>query len=216
MGESRGSNADHRAPVGYLVNGRDGLWGRQGVGYDYIVAGNGLFVQAEAILLRARVLVAPAQVRGLAPVDEKVELVNGLIPGELFEKALRLMKLSHPMELFCAFVWQGDEYHLKLPNQRISHGSVHYERADSVVLDFHSHGTMSAFFSSTDNADEQGFRCYAVAGKLLEQPEVNMRVGLYGHFAPVSWPELFSGPAPQIRFKGEFYDLEQESDVPAG
>jgi hypothetical protein len=51
---------------------------------------------------------------------------------------------------------------------------------------------MGAFFSATDNRDEQGLGLYALAGRLDRLiPEVNMRVGLYGYFAPLKFSEVF-------------------------
>ena len=66
-----------------------------------------------------------------------------------------------------------------------------------MVAEFHSHGSSRAFFSTTDNEDEQGFRIYGVAGRLdTPQPELNLRVGVYGHFAPLCWSQVFGGPNP--------------------
>ena len=211
MGDSRTSDGHPRSPVGYLVCGRDGLWGQQGIAYDYVLAGSGVYVQAESPLLRARVRAVPAEVRGLARIDEKVDLVHGPIPGGLFHQALRFMVLAAPLELFVAVVWDKDAYRLVLPAQTTTGASVKYDRPENVVFEAHSHGSMQAFFSGTDNADEQGFRVYGVCGKLLDaRPQVNFRVGIYGFFAPVSWPELFSGPPPDVTFKGEFHDSKQE------
>ena len=69
-----------------------------------------------------------------------------------------------------------------------------------VVAEFHSHGSSRAFFSATDDADELGFRIYGVAGRLdRDRPELSLRVGVYGHFAPVDWPQVFDGPHPNLR-----------------
>lgn len=69
---------------------------------------------------------------------------------------------------------------------------MRYERLPSTVLDIHSHGTMRPFFSGTDDKDEQGFRLYMVVGRLdTLVPEVEMRVGVYGYFAPVQFEEVF-------------------------
>ena len=38
--------------------------------------------------------------------------------------------------------------------------------ADVVLAEFHSHGSARAFFSPTDDRDEQGFRIYGVVGRL--------------------------------------------------
>lgn len=63
-------------------------------------------------------------------------------------------------------------YFCAVPTQRVSKGSVHYENdhmsaEDMVVVDIHSHNSMSAFFSGTDdNDDKKGLRISGVFGKL--------------------------------------------------
>ena len=54
--------------VDYLI-ARDGLPARRGLAYDYVVAGDGLFVVAENRFFAVRVPVATATVRGLPPND---------------------------------------------------------------------------------------------------------------------------------------------------
>ena len=77
------------SPVGYLVNRKEGLTGAQGIGFDYVLGSGGLYVQSESAHLTGRVLAAPCEVRGLAPVTGKVELAHGPIPARLFELGLR-------------------------------------------------------------------------------------------------------------------------------
>ena len=73
-----------------------------------------------------------------------------------------------------------------------------------MVAEFHSHGGSRAFFSATDDRDEQGFRVYGVVGRLdALQPELSLRVGVYGHFAQVDWLQVFAGPNPGVRLMGE-------------
>ncbi|MBI4284525.1 MAG: Mov34/MPN/PAD-1 family protein, partial [Chloroflexi bacterium] len=63
----------------------------------------------------------------------------------------------------------------------------------NTVVDIHSHAGMSAFFSSTDNRDEQGLRLYMVVGRLdTLAPEREMRVGVYGYFSPVDLGDIFA------------------------
>ena len=51
---------------------------------------------------------------------------------------------------------------------------------------------------------EQGFRIYGVVGRLdAPLPELRLRVGVYGHFAPVDWRKVFDGPDPGVRLMGE-------------
>jgi len=51
---------------------------------------------------------------------------------------------------------------------------------------------MRPFFSGTDDQDEQGLRLYMVVGRLdTLMPEIEMRVGVYGYFAPILLNEVF-------------------------
>ena len=93
--------------------------------------------------------------------------------------------------------WDGDSYRLVVPPQIGTGTRLAYVPPAGVVAEFHSHGTSRAFFSATDDRDEQGFRIYGVAGRLdTPLPELSLRVGVYGHFAPVDWPQVFDGPNP--------------------
>ena len=33
--------------------------------------------------------------------------------------------------------------------------------------------------------------------------ELTLRVGIYGHFAPLHWSQVFDGPPPGLRLAGE-------------
>ena len=192
------------APVGYLVNHNDGLAGAQGIGFDYVLGAGGLYIQSESAHLTARVLVAPADVRGLAPVAEKVELAHDPIPAALFELGLRWFQDDPDTERFFAVRWDGRSYRPVVPPQLGTATSLAYAPPAGVVAEFHSHGRSRSFFSKTDDGDEQGFRIYGVAGRLdSDRPELSLRVGVYGHFAPVEWSRVFDGPQPGLRLVNE-------------
>lgn len=177
--------------VGYLINTERGPEGEPGLFYDYILARNGLFVRAENSLIEATVRIASAEVRGLSPLEEKVKLSSGKIPWRLLDLALSVLIATPDEERFLAITWEGD-YRLRCPRQEGTSGGVKYERLPNTVADIHSHGTMRPFFSSTDDEDEQGFAIYMVVGRLGEpEPEVLLRVGIYGYFAPVSLEQVF-------------------------
>jgi hypothetical protein len=59
---------------------------------------------------------------------------------------------------------------------------------------------MPAFFSATDDADEQALAVYGVVGR-LDRPvaEVILRAGAYGHTLPIPWSAVFAGDAGLIR-----------------
>lgn len=73
------------------------------------------------------------------------------------------------------------------PDQRGHWSRVGYDEQDQhdIMLEIHSHNTLPAFFSTTDDRDEQGGRFYGVIGKLdQERPQLVLRLGLYGHWIP--------------------------------
>ena len=186
-------------PVGYLVNQPGGLSGFHGIGYDYVLGSGGLYVQSESAHLTARVLVSPAEVRGLAPVTEKLTLTRGPIPAHVFELGLVWMLAAPDTERFFAIRWDGDAYRLVVPPQEGTGSSLSYESPAGVVAEFHSHASHRAFFSATDDKDEQGFRIYGVVGRLdTPAPELTLRLGIYGHFAPLHWSQVFDGTAPGL------------------
>ena len=178
-------------PAGYLVNTEEGPEGQPGLYYDYILAGNGLFVRAESPLLKATVCVAGAEVRGLPPLVPKLELPHGKIPQHFYYVALSFLSAEPYWEHYLAITWEG-EYRIREPPQEIIACGVKYEILPGVVMDIHSHSSMGAFFSRTDDEDERGLRLYMVVGRLdTLLPEVKMRVGVYGYFSPVQREEVF-------------------------
>ncbi len=192
-------------PVGYLLKHKDGLYGFRGTYYDYVLAGNGLFIEAENNLMAARIPVSEVEVRGLAPLDPKIVLRHGKIPQSLFDLALSTFMLDTSKERYAAIVWTG-EYHIVVPNQAESEeqlnegdigrgcaGRVSYLNPDNAILDLHSHGKIPAIFSSQDNRDETGLRLYGIVGDLNHLPVVNLRVGVYGYYYTIPWSDVFNG-----------------------
>lgn len=179
-------------PVGYLTNYKEGLAGEPGLFYNYVLADNGLFVEAENPLLRVSVLIADAEVRGLRPKEEGVELVKGKIPRYLFNLALSVLFIDRYRERYLAVTWDNG-YHIRDTSEETSECSVKYGNLPSTVMDIHSHGSMRAHFSLTDDQDEQGLRLSMVVGRLDTLiPDVDVRVSVYGYFKYVSFDEVFS------------------------
>ncbi len=178
--------------VGYLVNYPDGISGEKGIYYSYILAANGLFIEASNPMLAARVPVAGCEVRGLAPMKAKIALTYGSIPQHFFDLALDTFLAAPDREHYVA-VTAAAGYHFCVPVQDEAGASVVYEVGDSVVLDIHSHGHMPASFSPQDNTDEVGLKLYAVVGRLNATPVVRLRVGAYGYFHSLTWHDVFDG-----------------------
>ena len=184
-------------PVGYLLHTWEGLDGEPGLFYDYIVAGNGLFIRtsrknlAQDTLIEATICIGPVEIRGLSVLDERIELTHGKIPRRLYDLALSALMASSDREQYLAITWET-EYRLRMPTQERNSASVKYEKLPYSVMDIHSHGHMDAFFSYTDDSDEKGLRLYMVVGRLdTLLPEVELRLGVYGYFAPLSIEDIF-------------------------
>lgn len=178
--------------VGYMTNHLDGLSGEKGLYYNYILASNGLFIEAENPSIAARVLVAECEIRGLAPMEKKVSLTYGKIPKHFFDLALDTFLADPDNEHYVAVIG-SDGYRFYVPVQDGGGGSVVYEVGESVVLDLHSHGHMGACFSPQDDQDEKGLKLFAVVGKLNATPVVRLRIGVYGYFNPLAWGDVFDG-----------------------
>ena len=186
-------------PVGHLVHHQDGIQGTPGVGYDYVMARDGIYVQAHSDLLDARILAAPCTVRGLANSSEKLEMAHGPIPADLFCQGLAWMLQKPRTERLFRIAWRDGKYHIVIPEQQGASASLSYSSDPGLeggtVAEFHSHGSHDAFFSETDDEDEQGFRIYGVVGKLdTHRPRLALRIGIYGHFAPVKSARVFEPP----------------------
>ena len=170
----------------------------RGVLFDYVLAGNGLFVRGAREGLSVCFPVSNFEVRGLPELSASFELKHERVP---LHQAQAMVGMSthfaeRGLETLFHFTLD-DQGHWRLHNPeqmrkpsscRPMHdgpGST-YERA---FIEAHSHHSMRAYFSSVDNRDETGFRIYAVMGELFKEPRIRVRVGVYGHFweIPAEW-----------------------------
>jgi len=191
----------HRPLVDYLV-ARDGPPPRSGLLYDYLLAGDGLWLAAENTALRVRAPVALAEVRGLPALGGACELRHGRLPGALWAASVAVARAAATRrhEVLLLVLHGPAGYRLVVPEDQLATPtSVVYTPpllavGETVVLALHSHHTLPAFFSATDDADEQGLGLYTVVGRLLgDSPEVLVRAGAYGHWLPLPWETVFTG-----------------------
>lgn len=103
------------------------------------------------------------------PDDEIHYLTNGKFPMEFFYRIEQFFRDVMAMPGFAGnyeaqvfIIDRGGrgEYEIVVPHQRVSQASVSYriedelQEGDIIVMDIHSHNTMGAFWSGTDNADD--------------------------------------------------------------
>jgi PRTRC genetic system protein A len=167
-------------------------------GFDFIWAANGVFKRARNRYLEACIPVAARMFPGLLPILPYVRLLGERIPGRVLSIALadaRKQARARPAEaMYHVHLGEG-RVRLSRPRQDAGAASLTYRgggEAD-VVMDIHSHCQMRAFFSLTDDRDEQGFRLYAVMGHVFNsRPQIGVRVGVWGSFWPVPVWDVFS------------------------
>jgi len=151
--------------VTYHIHKRDPLPANDALAYQYILAGNGIFVRAETRFFTALLPVTACTVRGLPPLRPQFHLLVPRIPVRLLDAVLAdarcARRLDHGLnEVLYQFHHHGRAVQVKKPAQQTSPTSVTTAVADAatIICDLHSHGNMRAFFSQTDNVDEQGAR----------------------------------------------------------
>jgi len=188
--------------VEYLV-ARDGVPFRKGLAFDYVLAGDGVYVAATNDALDVRVPIADCEVRGLPLVYPTCNLKHGRLPRWIWAAIVWAAHVGYTggREVLLAVTFDPNRgYRLTVPPQVAGPECVVYRPPTDAVLEIHSHGPHPAVFSTTDNRDELGLRLYGVVGRLgTERPEVSLRVGAYGHFLPVAWDSVFEGDRAPFR-----------------
>ena len=149
---------------------------------------------------------APTEnIRELESITPSFEPALPKIPAHIFSKIMGFFKsisdeLHYEVLVHILYDTQEKKYIIKVPKQRISEASVNSETDEPYpdrcihVMDIHSHNTMPAVFSGTDNADEKETRLYAVAGRFNQTfPEITVRAGCAGKFIPLNPEDVFEG-----------------------
>ena len=167
--------------------------------YAYIMAGNGVFLYAKRDDLEVLIPASRAIIAGLPPLKSFVNLPR--VPAILLHHILQASRENLPNEILFWFNFDHDQrrWNVDAPLQVCRPASVYpVDKRDPLgtkaLIDLHSHALMDPFFSPTDDKDEQGFRIFAVIGKVNERPEVRVRVGVYGNYWDVPASMIFELP----------------------
>jgi hypothetical protein len=94
---------------------------------------------------------------------------------------------------------EAKEFAVDTPEQIVSKISVHSNTNPDYLderyihfMDIHSHNSMKAFFSATDDQDEKATRLYTVIGRLDKYfPEIKTRISNGGKFHEIDPGEVF-------------------------
>lgn len=186
----------------YVIEGDPGQY------YDYLIAGNGVFLSAGNSLISAEIQIADCDIRGLIPSDVSAfTLIHGKVPARIFDLALSVLLADCTKERYVAIVWHDDRYRIVVPGQDGIEARVKYETVENTVLELHSHPDMPANFSLQDNHDEQGLKLYGVIGIFPDETTINLRLGVYGYYQVILWQDIFDGSLEGCR------DINEETEI---
>jgi PRTRC genetic system protein A len=142
-----------------------------------LVGSNGTFLEVTRPWLRAVLRLGelpPTPPLPYGEVREGIEFSFGVIPIRLLEEFLAHGRACLPSEVAGALIHSSGSNTLRLQvHDAIEAGpsGVRYRMPDlapgeSLAVDLHTHGRLQAFWSSTDDADDQGVKVCGVFGSL--------------------------------------------------
>lgn len=148
------------------------------------------------------------------------------IPKDMLQQVIAFFRSyiqkGSVVEAMVNLIWdrQDEKYVIHVPGQVVSKASVKTAPSDLDderylhVADIHSHNTMSAKFSITDNEDEKATRLYIVIGKLDRYfPEINVRISNGGKFHQINPSDILEGM--EVSYPSEWHSrVTIAKDVP--
>ncbi|MCP3712293.1 PRTRC system protein A [Paraburkholderia sp. CNPSo 3274] len=165
-------------------------------GERLLIASNGVFLEINRPWIRLVRRLGVFEWRTSVPYGEAAELTElacGSVPAELVAGFAHMARAALPNEAGAWIVWDAATGEFRVvPLPSLSHSPAHlsYERPELrsgewLVVDCHSHGSGSAYFSTTDDRDDQHDVKFAlVLGHCHRVPSVALRLCAKGRFEP--------------------------------
>lgn len=197
--------------------------------FKYILESDGTISYFSKLSAGRYILSHEAQVKGLgtnktvkAPEAIIQPLAHEwLVPGEMFDQIkqffLDVMDMgpsTYEAQVFIVWNETSEEYRIVVPKQEVSAAAVRYDIADTladddvIIVDIHSHNTMNAFFSGTDDRDDKKNPWISgVFGKLTTNFEYKFRFndGCGRHF-PLNKEDIFDVEDARFQTPQEWLD----------
>lgn len=200
--------------------------------FQYLIGKDGVYLRFEREGMKGCIPLASCEIRGLEAIEPYLELDYPSVPANLVGRMLELARQAtsftttstsskadpSSLEILFYLVWEGDdkqEWRLIVPEQVQRPASVRPKDPtglayQSALIEAHSHHRMAAFFSSTDDRDEQGLKFYCVLGNIFDdKSQIAVRLGVYGQFFPLPAETILNLP-PELEdvFFSEFKTSE--------
>lgn len=170
------------------------------LGQRTVVARNGIFVQVQLSWLNCMVQIATLPYAPPLPygeATEHIEFAFGVIPIALLEEFIEHGRTGMPCEVAGGLIYNSSTQALRLQFYDAidaGPGGIQYRMPELgidevIAIDLHTHGRMGAFWSPTDDADDQGIKVSGVFGNLHRPtPTAKFRLVVNGHFKALSHP----------------------------
>jgi len=164
-------------------------------------------------------------------VEEEINfLPAGKISYEYFEQILHffkeVMRLKNAdYEAHAWILWSLEKgYYISVPKQTVSKASVQFSYDEetlppdsTIVVDLHSHNTMGAFYSGTDNNnDKNGIYYSGVIGKLdTPNPQFVFRFNMHDVKRDCKLADVFDIPKKEVTIPTDWLDkVEVKATTP--
>lgn len=172
-------------------------------GHRFLLARGGLYLEVRRpwLYLVHRLAEQPHVHVPYGDIATTVDFTFGRLGSALpqLQQFAQQAREHSPLETAASVVWRADtgQWDLRIPEvigeataSHIRYRQVDLAEHESLVIDLHSHGAMGAFFSDTDDADDQGAVKIAGVYGCLETaaPTLLFRLCVLGLHLPLAVP----------------------------
>jgi PRTRC genetic system protein A len=153
----------------------------------FIWAGNGIFRSVTRQEFKAVVCHREVHTPGIPEFEQEFKLLVPSVPHTKVKAIIKQIQQESDLEQLFYLYWLRDRWEVLYPEQECTPSTcIAGDRfLEPAVIEIHSHGAMGAFFSGTDDLEEDGCRISTVIGKSNGQLEIVSRVCVHGLFLPI-------------------------------
>lgn len=173
--------------------------------FEYLLAGNGLFVRAKRREFSVSLPLSMRKVSGLPNTSIGISWARPRIAASLWQEILLHARQTHTSSSFKEEVYLIYWDRVLRAWQWRASGREHSWAstiADDTLreyaqccIELHTHPPGALNFSRADDADELGkFRIFAILIDVREKPKIRFRCGVYDHLIPI--PAAWVGEMP--------------------
>ncbi len=203
--------------VEHLIAGRE-IPPIKAIKFDYLLAGNGLFIRAKRKEFSVCLPLKLTNVKGLPDVNNEIVWHKPRIPSRIWQEILSNARSDSDSAEFKEDVYvvywheKQAKWHWKNIGKKRSYASTiaddELEEYSKACLEIHTHPPNATYFSQMDDADEQGkFRIFGILIDVHNpNPQLRFRCGIYDYFVQIPADDVGEMPS-------ELFDLNLVEQV---